>query len=46
MLHTKYQGSRSGDFRQDDFYGFSYINLCKYVTPEADPFLTPGTSFE
>ena len=30
MLHTKYQGSRPGGFRQEDFFMFSlYVSQCK-----------------
>ena len=30
MLHTNYQGSRPGGFRQEDFFMFSlYISQCK-----------------
>ena len=33
MLHTKYQGSRPCDFRQEDFFMFSYLAYVDYVTP-------------
>ena len=34
MLHTKYQGSRSYGFRQEDFVMFfPYISLCKTCDP-------------
>ena len=29
MLHIKNQGSRPCGFRQEDFFKFSYISLCK-----------------
>ena len=32
MLHTKYQGSRPSDFRQD-FFCFPDISLCKTYDP-------------
>ena len=43
MLHTKYQGSRTYGFRQEDFFMFLHIKAyVKPVTPEAGPFLAPG----
>ena len=46
MLHTKYQGSMSCGFRQEDLFMFRYISLCEHVTPGAGPFLAPGELFE
>ena len=34
MLHTKYQGPKPYDFRQEDFFVFfPYIGLCKTCDP-------------
>ena len=43
MLHTKYQGSKSYGFRQEDFFMFSpiYVNV-KHVTPGAGHFRPQG----
>ena len=40
MLHTKYQGSRSYGFRQEDFVMFFPISLVKHVTPGRGHFWT------
>ena len=43
MLHTKYQGSRSCGFRQEDFFMFLPLKAyVKPVAPEAELFLDPG----
>ena len=43
MLHTKYQGSRTYGFRQEDLFNvFPYISLCKRCDPRGGPFLAPG----
>ena len=39
MLHTKYQGSRSYGFRQEDFVMFSPKSLCKTCDPQMGLFL-------
>ena len=42
MLHTKYQGSRSCGFTQEDFFMFLPIKAyVKPVTPQAGPFFGP-----
>ena len=47
MLHTKYQGSRPGGFRQEDFvHIFPIYAYEKYLTPSAGPFMVPGVKFE
>ena len=46
MLHTKYQGSRPCSFRQEYFFMFPYISLCKTYDPGMGPFLAPGALFE
>ena len=33
MLHTKYQSSRLSGFRQEDFFTFPYVSLCKACDP-------------
>ena len=33
MLNTKYQGSRLCGFRQEDFFTFPYISICKTCDP-------------
>ena len=33
MLHTKYKGFTPCGFRQEDFFTFSYISLCKTCDP-------------
>ena len=33
MLHTKYQGSRPYDFRQEFCSCFPYVDLCKTCDP-------------
>ena len=42
MLHTKYQGSRSCGFRQEDFHVCPCISLCKTCDPRGGPFLPQG----
>ena len=43
MLHTKYQGSRTFGFRQEDFFMFLPILVyVKHVTPKGGSFLDPG----
>ena len=43
MLHTKYQGSRSCGFRQEDFFMFLPSKAYeKHVTPEASHFWPQG----
>ena len=42
MLHTKYDGSMSSDFRQDFFHVFPIVS-CDLGT---GPFLNPGALFE
>ena len=43
MLHTKYQGSRSCGFRQEDFFMFLPILVyVKHVTPRAGLFWAQG----
>ena len=38
MLHTKYQGSRPNDFRQEDFFHvFPNISLCQICDPWVEP---------
>ena len=39
----QYQGFRSEDFRQEDFFQcFPYISICKQCDPGAGPFLVKG----
>ena len=42
MLHTKYQGSMPCGVRQEDFFRFTYISLCKTCDPGVGPFLPQG----
>ena len=37
MLHTKYQGSRPCGLRQECFFTFPYISLCKTFDPQDRP---------
>ena len=46
MLNTNFQKSRPSSFRQEDFFTFPYISLCKTFDPGAGPFLAPGVLFE
>ena len=41
-LHTKYQGSRPSDFRQEVFMFFPIQAYVKHVTPGAGHFLPLG----
>ena len=38
-LHIKYQGTRFCGFRQEKFFMFAYISLCKTCDPDAALFL-------
>ena len=44
ILHTKYQGSRTRGFRQEDFFMLLpiYISLCKTCDPGAGHFWPKG----
>ena len=42
MLHTKYKDSRPYGYRQEDFFMFSHISLCKTRNPRAGPFWPQG----
>ena len=42
MLHTKYQDYRPCGFRQEDFFMFPYISLCKKCDPGAGHFWPQG----
>ena len=44
MLSTKYQGFRPCSFRQEDFFTFPYISLCKTCDPLGGSFLAPWLS--
>ena len=33
ILHANYQGSMPCEFKQEDFFMFLYLSLCKHVTP-------------
>ena len=45
MLHTKYQDSRPCGFRQEDFFIFPYISLCKKCDPPgAGAYLAQGNN--
>ena len=46
MLHTKYQDSSPYGFRQEDFFMFYYISLCKTCDPGMGPFFATGALFE
>ena len=47
MLHTKYQGCRSGGFRQEYFFMFSLKKpMLKMWHPRRGPFLVPGALSE
>ena len=42
MLHTKHQGSRPCGFREEDFFVFPYIRLCKTCDPKGEPIFGLG----